>query len=436
MSPGTNIILAAPGFRSAAIARLAFGCLLACVAAAACGDDDDDTTPPPRCGKVESLADAFDADVTGRWLELLSNNASLQIGGGGVAATTTADTSAGLRSAHFYDLRDSSVSLVVSQGPGNAAGAELRFGVRTCLHELPQCDSQDDGLFWIQRAGSLDAVLRRAGIETVVASNSYDPGAQSSWRISEANGSVRWETSSDGSSWSIAHETPTSAVAPLAYLVVDVVLSQTGGTSASAQVGAVNGGSPRGTFCPTELLHDDFGDGLRSLAWRRSFRPQGNARVLENGTLLVTVPPGTADDSAWYESSRLHDLSASSAAAEVVRTPGAGTLALRALSIDDEALELRIIGDQLYARSKGSDVIPPQPYAPDAHRWLRLRGDGAAVHWEASADGGEWSTLASQQPPAIDLRAVTIALGGGSVTEETEILRMGLDNFNRVPPAD
>ena len=57
-------------------------------------------------------------------------------------------------------------------------------------------------------------------------------------------------------------------------------------------------------------------------------------------------------------------------------------------------------------RSIGGNRVPvatPVPYDPTAHRFWRLRDDGAAIHYEVSADGVTFDELATAASPFVDV---------------------------------
>ncbi|HLM66309.1 MAG TPA: hypothetical protein VK358_02225, partial [Longimicrobium sp.] len=70
------------------------------------------------------------------------------------------------------------------------------------------------------------------------------------------------------------------------------------------------------------------------------------------------------------------------------------------------------------------------PFDPRLHRWLGVREQLGTVYWEVSADGAEWTALASRSTHPFTLTAVELGFGGGTTSAVPAPGFAVLDNFN------
>ena len=105
----------------------------------------------------------------------------------------------------LYDLTGSEASVRVNEVVG--------FG--NVNNQLSIFLDWDNLASWSYENGFLYAVYYVASVPTAVAALQCSPGAHGWWRIREYNGTVFWETSSDGAAWTIQGAAATSRLFPL-----------------------------------------------------------------------------------------------------------------------------------------------------------------------------------------------------------------------------
>jgi hypothetical protein len=140
--------------------------------------------------KIATLADDFASADSAKWGY---GNASIAVTSGQLAVTITASYPT-LISQTTYDLTDSAAQVQVIADPNTGNGTVQAFfsvgsviGSTECRFEI--------------NAGTLYANSRSAGVDNYRASVARGPTNQ--WlRISESGGTIAWETSADGYSWS------------------------------------------------------------------------------------------------------------------------------------------------------------------------------------------------------------------------------------------
>jgi hypothetical protein len=179
------------------------------------------------------------------------------------------------------------------------------------------------------------------------------------------------------------------------------------------------GGQGGATQCGgTNLLVDNFDDGLQGIDWYWSGDPGTN--VFEsNGEGVVELPANQPGNTyAAFQSARLYDLRNDSISVEVTQAANpAGTARtfLVAAYDDQNYLELsQRNGKLICARVVGGNLLIPAniSYDAQAHRYWRLREDGTTTYWETSPDGVSYMVRA-QTPTAqlFPLSSIRVDLG-------------------------
>jgi hypothetical protein len=178
------------------------------------------------------------------------------------------------------------------------------------------------------------------------------------------------------------------------------------GDSAGLDVGTMPG-------CPI-VFDDDFEDGALDRSWELSLDGTYGEVFEADGLVTVTVP-ATMD--AWTSIGRpLGPFAERSVMIELAESPGEpdAYAYLNVASMDkyefavfDGNLELWVaIADTEW------DLIGFVPFAPDTHRFLRLRASAEQVFYEVSAEGEDWTVLGSVEGGSLgDEHRVTFGIG-------------------------
>jgi hypothetical protein len=209
-----------------------------------------DAAPGPDagpCGTISLLADDFEgAAVDPQWTAIYQNGGATAVQTGGRLVMTPAAGKSGSNYAGFgtqqtYDLRGGRlfVRLVGMVNTGTTAQAYLKI-----------TDAQNgQRAFLMQEGGTLYARVEASGT-TSEKSTTYAPAAHAFWAIREAGGTLFFETSTNGTAWTVFDQRP----APFDLAKVRVELG--GGTyqavasPGAAQFDDLNGGVASGTPCP------------------------------------------------------------------------------------------------------------------------------------------------------------------------------------------
>jgi hypothetical protein len=364
-----------------------------------------------KCGVVAALADDFEDPALDAEWESIDGPANVPTEKNGTLelALPTNDTALemGYHSRHRYDLRDSAASVEVVQVAAGSSSTRLEVW-----------GDVDHDLSIRQADGTLYATMEIAGFEDSV-TTAYDATDHRHWRIREQGGTLFWEASTDGVSWSALRQEPLSPAFDAKW-VEQRLEAETGGTTATstAVFDNFNGGSPSAPLCKAESLERNFdGGSFPGPAFRLT--AIDCSAMLAGGRLELLFDVGAdSGDRCIAYSEALYDLSDSEAVVELVAA-SSSTGVYSWLGIDDPAqadttpgLSFEVFNGQLRATSWGvaTNVLASTNYNATMHRWLRLKGDGGDIKCETSPDGSAWTTLFEGASP-LDLSRVQLNLG-------------------------
>jgi len=156
------------------------------------------------CTDTPPLADDFnDGQVGSQWVKYQSGMAIVVEAGGELIARPPSgqggNRSAGYRSAAAIDVR----------GKRSFVRVPVMVGVTTTARAYFRIGTSSDAVAFEQTQGDLRLVVDAAGVSNPVATVDYDPAAHRWWQLREADGTVTWETSSDGATWTPRATAPT-----------------------------------------------------------------------------------------------------------------------------------------------------------------------------------------------------------------------------------
>lgn len=148
--------------------------------------------------KVSTLTDAFDQVTldTTKWTQTTAGSATMAYASTGATVTypasSTSSTLGQDQSVALYDLGASSAYAQILAVPTSITSADAEFRL--------QLDASN-WVRWVYEAGTLFAQKFIAASRTNVTSFTYNSTTHKFWRISETAGTISFDTSSDGSSW-------------------------------------------------------------------------------------------------------------------------------------------------------------------------------------------------------------------------------------------
>jgi hypothetical protein len=356
---------------------------------------------------LASLVDPFNTADTTKWT--FGPNAT--VANNRVSFATTDTTFSGyLTSVGRYTLIGSRATVrvpTVATSPDNQA---------TTYFALYADNPNGNAVLFNVTGSTLSFLTRIAGVQSTLASLTYDPVAHRWWRFTESIGNVVFQTSPDGVVWTTrATWTPTWDI-----------------SGVFASVGAGTGASPTGAtpavidsfnLPATAALTDDFAT-LDPAKW--SVDRPGNASSVAGRLALVADSSfvnlyGTADA----------DLTDSVVSGQLLPMPtvASGTVNFYLGIIDrkttNNQLWIEVQNNTVSARGWEGSTATVVYSSPD---WtalptgvpsvlLRLRHSSATntIYFEYSTDGTTWTTFGSRVGVPFDISQVYIDIGAGTV---------------------
>ncbi len=358
------------------------------------------------CGTLSLLQDSFTDPGDGAYWDpfwdvgatVAETGGQLAIGFGG----GTGSPYGGYTSAFLYDLTGGAIAVAVPQTGGDNTILE----VRTHAGEKIQL---------VAEPAALVAVILDAANEGERARIPFDAVAHAHWRIREADGTLYWETSPDGTDWSeLASE-------PVSFSVEHVEgIASAGGQRAvasEARFDSVNEGVTAGRFCPSSTVTDSFDTAPFSPIWENWSVP--GCTIAETGGDLVMTFTGLDGAFCGIGSRHLVDLRDSELVLDATNVPPETMFVIYFQVIrpgDDEThLEINREGNTLGFEQTvdGTDTATGSTlYSATDHRYWRLRESGGTIFWDTSPDGVAWSNE-GEAAVMFDLSNVEIIVGAG-----------------------
>jgi hypothetical protein len=383
---------------------------------------------PERCGGTAMLADDFTMIDSTKAVWRMDGATSIDAGELLIrpAANSMEYSWNALSSEHFYDLRGDAVSIEIKSMVNTASGAHV---------SLVAYDDNDNAVVFSQQGGTLSCSKWIDGMQAELGRAPYDPIAHRFWRMREASGTLAWETSADGLGWTT--QASSSNLFDLGSVKVQLVAEVNAGEPdpGEARFDNLNGGKPRGAWCKSSTLKDDFDDGVTSFKWHRSYF-DGACQHVENGELVFSVPPDMRGF-CYYTSSSAFDLTADTLTVKVPVTPDPATstnvLFAAYISGDiNRKLEFGLSKGQLFFREyadQSTKVFGDLPFDPSQHLFWRLRESAGKVFWETSADGQTWK-VGAETPASFPVTALDVTLGFENDEMRPDPIEVHFDNLN------
>lgn len=281
--------------------------------------------------------------------------------------------------------------------------------------------------------GNLAMLLRAGFIDSSPILLPYDPVAHAWVRIRETGGSLLWDTSPDGVTWTTRRTATAPAWVSATDLQVQLLSHRDSGVANFAEFDNFN-------VAPFDALTDDFNSvTVDVVKWPSNYNEAGPPPDQPDGR--ARVPCGNAF--AAYASAAAYTLDDSHAFVQVfppavggatgavfcqllILSDTAGTQIVFEVDVSTNLLLMAVHVD--FADEGGATL----PYDPEAHAWLRVREGGGTLFWETSADGRTWTIRHSDTAPAWvadnNLQLQLLAYRDDGTTDFAEF-----DNVNLTP---
>jgi hypothetical protein len=148
--------------------------------------------------KLETFTDLFNQGTlnTGLWTQFTAGSATFTYGATGAQvnypASSTSSTDGDISSNTTYDLTASYGFVHVITVPSAATAADAAFRVS---------QNATNWYRFVYEGGTLFCQKQIAGVTATITSFAYNATTHAYWRISESGGTISWDTSTDGLSW-------------------------------------------------------------------------------------------------------------------------------------------------------------------------------------------------------------------------------------------
>lgn len=288
--------------------------------------------------------------------------------------------------------------------------------------------------WWYINGGNLSAFKKVAGTQTNVASlGAWSATTHKYLSIREGGGTLYWEYSSDGITWTVAHSeaTPFTITAMVCELTIGAWDAT--GTGVTALLDNFNI-LPAGQTA-AETLFDDFNDNSTSAAkWPNAYGSYSEA----SQEVTFNYTSGSSNYSGYKSTATAYDLTGSYIYAKVV---SAGNQALASFQVipveaDDATAANKLtwyvnngnIHAQKVVGGTATDLASVA-YNSATHKFFRIREKDGTTYWDYSTDGVTWTNLASAANP-MTVSALSLITSAGAYASEASSTSGVIDNFN------
>ena len=353
------------------------------------------------CGKLAMLHDDF-TSVTPFWIPWTDGGPSTVVTGGHLAVTIpsgSADLWAGYDSYFRYDMTETEMDVTVSQLGGVDTVVEIR-------------DPTSARAQLTFEAGKLYAVLPSGG--GTKASAPYSSTNMRHLRFRETAGTLYWEYSPDGTTWTeLYHQAD-----PIQMDNVMAVLAAGGelASASEAHFDEINTALPAMSACAATTLVDDFGGAFAPHFF--SWNDTGATASVSGGDAIVSTN-GVTNVWGGFQSAHAFNLVSSSVFYDMTRAPQASpfvTFAQVCVPQDSNTrFEMNVDGSTLeFVQRVASTNVNVQtlPYDPVQHRYWRFRVASNTVYYDTSPDASTWTNRESF-PLMLDASQMQILGGAG-----------------------
>lgn len=347
------------------------------------------------CATPDLLATAFD---DAQWLDAMDRNVSpggsaAIVGGELVLQAPPANNQgAWVKSKAAFDLRGRALVVEVTQVGGRYAEIEL--------------DDPSNAQVYM---GVAEGKLYAYGKGRKLAERPYSDTQDRWWRLREESGSVFWDTSPDGETWTAMAQD----LAPVDAAWVEVGFGvESSGAAATARFATVTPPGPSTSaeprWCPASTWRQSFSDGIKG---PEENDDANNCTQTEAGGVLTFTTGAAGESYCGRYSARPVDARDAVLTFEVVPASSPTYTTFTLQSPDDKnrvqieaqnelSFDIRAAGVDVFSGSAALDAA--------TQRFWRLTLAGANVRFETSATGASWDLRGSTTVPTLDASSMFI----------------------------
>lgn len=347
---------------------------------------------------AETVTEGFLTKDTTKWT--WKGTADVANGYGSIPCTATYD---GIVTNAVLTLVGSYWSAQVIKRHSGTGGSEDLIGMLLSNADINNYEA------WLIQGTSLIARERVANVDSQT-STTFDPAAHQYLRVRESGGTVFWDYSADGITWTNFRSKAAGLTLTAMYGAVLSGIFGTDATPGTLRVDNVNSFTPKfATFV------EDFSTSTR---WTM----RGATTTITGGQLVIQPTTNTGAFDAYTNNAQGHlDLQDSSVMFNIAQMiPSTDHCLLYLLnSAQTDALHFYKYTDgNLYAcqRVGGVDTnINPVPWDSVNHKYLRIRESGGIAYWETSPTGlGSWTVQRSEAWAVASINSLFIDILGAS----------------------
>lgn len=356
---------------------------------------------------LATLTDDFDDGVVdaGKWPSNYNTGPGgalpTDAGGRGVVPCDTGF--AAFASGGSYTLADSYA--LVEMYPPAAGGAAAEAWAQLLI---TSATPGTDAIFEVNAvSGLLNMAVRTGYFDPDAVTLTYDPDEHRWLRIREEAGTLYWETSGDGLTWTEQRAATSPAWVGDATLEVQLIAHRDGGTPDAAEFDNFN--IPTESTAVFAELTDTFdAAAVDTVKWPDNYNtgPGGTLPDQADGRARVPCDEGFAA----FASAPVYRLEGSEARVQLTPPPGPGHMESYAQLLVlsdvagtqivfevDAATNLLLMAIHTDYTDENATTLP---YDPVAHAWLRIRESASILYWDTSPDGRAWTTRHTEDAPA------------------------------------
>lgn len=390
---------------------------------------------------TEELRDSFNDNTvdTTKWPNNYNTGASgLPTETGGRARVPCDTGFAAYSSDTIYTLEDSDARVRIFP-PADGGAASEAWAQLLVASSTPGTDA----VIEVNAAtGSITFANRTAFFDPSATVLLYSATNHAWVRIREAGGTLFFDTSADGITWTNQRATASPAWVSDTDIQIQLLAHRDAGAVDFAEFDNFNITPSTAVFAD---LTDNFDDNIVDpVKWPDNYNSGPGGLPTETGG-RARVPADTGF--AAYASEPIYRLSESHAFVEAFPPPGTGMIeAYSQLLIASNVAGTQIIFQIDAASSivlmtvhvdfvdEGGSTIP---YDPAQHAWIRIRETGGTLYWDTAPDGRTWTTQHTDTAPSWvsdnDLQVQLLAHASPAVTGAPTGIYAEFDNFNLAP---
>ncbi|WP_329336063.1 hypothetical protein OG252_13025 [Streptomyces sp. NBC_01352] len=253
--------------------------------------------------------------------------------------------------------------------------------------------------------GDLTLASRVGYVDAGATILTYDPVAHRWVRIRETAGTLLWETSADGLTWTTRRTLASPAWVADADLEIQLITHRDSGVADFAEFDNFNALPSTAVFAD---LTDDFDDpAVDTVKWPNNYNSGPGGTLPDQPAGLARVP--CDEGFAAYASAARYRLQGSHAHVHLIPPSGPGhSESYAQLLILSDVVGTQIAFEvdaatSLLAMAVHTDFVDENaaviPYDAAAHAWLRIRESASILYWDTSPNGREWTTQHSTIAP-------------------------------------